>query len=64
MAPEIKEDTVITEDYKFLIAVADSGLRRAVRPIRDCELFRMYGFEDLFAREALAFSAKDKLELL
>ena len=63
VAPEVTNKSGDLQDYQFLLSVSDSGLRRSIRPIRDVELFRMYGFPDAFATEALSFTAAEKLTL-
>ena len=51
------------EDYRFLVSVSDSGLKQSIRPIRDSELLRLYGFPEDFALKALKFSDRQKADL-
>ena len=50
VAPDVTQGN---KEYCFLLTTGDAGLRRAIRPIRDSELFRMYGFPEEFAVEAV-----------
>ena len=59
-APDVANRSGRLEDYHFLVSVSDSGIRRAVRPVRDAELFRMYGFPEAFNKEALELSQAEK----
>ena len=51
------------EDYRFLVSVSDAGLKQSIRPIRDSELLRLYGFPEDFTMRALKFSDKEKADL-
>ena len=60
IAPDITIKSGALEDYHFLVAVTDSGVRHAVRPIRDSELLRMYGFSEEFQPKILDMGQRQK----
>ena len=61
VAPEIAmKGNQDSGDYRFLISTADAGIKQAIHPIRDTELFRLYGFPEAFNTEAMKLSESDK----
>ena len=63
VAPDIVRQADETEDHHFLIEASDSGVRHAVRPVRDSELLRMHGFSEQFQREALRLDTRQRKQL-
>jgi hypothetical protein len=50
VAPSLNAATRKDGSIHFLVPTADMGLKQSVRPVRDHELFALYGFPPEFAK--------------
>jgi hypothetical protein len=64
VAPSLNAATVTEGGLHFLVPTADMGLKQSVRPVRDHELFALYGFPPEFAKTVVNLPRREKALLL
>jgi hypothetical protein len=64
VAPSLNAATGTEGSTHFLVPTADMGLKQSVRPVRDHELFALYGFPPDFAKTVVDLPRREKDLLL
>jgi Integrase zinc binding domain len=64
VAPSLNSLRKKDNDIHFLITTADMGLKQSVRPVRDHELFALYGFPPGFLKTVVNLPRREKDLLL